>query len=106
MLTDDIKDLLAAPRPSDVSPFLERLDATLTAGYAQALQLEAERWRLERRIGEVAVEIGQTAESASVEELASLSQRLTAANEAITSLRALLASLRDRRSQIRLALAS
>ena len=106
MLTDEIKDLLATPRPADVSPFLERLDATLTAGYAQALQLEAERWRLERRIGEIAVEIAQPIDTASVEELASLSQRLTAANEAITSLRTLLATLRDRRSQIRLALAS
>jgi hypothetical protein len=106
MLTEEIKDLLAAPRPTDVSPFLERLDATLTAGYAQALQLEAERWRLERRIGEVAAELGEPANGASVEELTSLSQRLTAANEAITSLRTLLASLRDHRSQIRLALAS
>ncbi|MHB8642953.1 MAG: hypothetical protein ACYDA3_08730 [Gaiellaceae bacterium] len=106
MLTEEIKELLAAPRPADVSPFLERLDATLTAGYAQALQLEAERWRLERRIGEIAAELGQPADGAGVEELASLSQRLTAANEAIASLRALLASLRDRRSQIRLALAS
>ena len=106
MLTDEIKNLLAAPKPADVSPFLERLDATLTAGYAQALQLEAERSRLERRIGEVAAEIAEPVDGASVEELATLSQRLAAANEAITSLRALLASLRDHRSQIRLALAS
>jgi hypothetical protein len=106
MVTDEIKELLAAPRPTDVSPFLERLDSTLTAGYAQALQLEAERWRLERRIGEVAAELARPADGASVDELTLLSQRLTAANEDITSLRALLASLRDRRSQIRLALAS
>ena len=106
MLTDEIKELLAAPRPADASPFLERLDATLTAGYAQALQLEAERRRLERRIAEVAAELARPADGASVDELTSLSQRLTVANEAVTALRALLASLRDRRSQIRLALAS
>src|SRR5437762_9795826 len=104
MVVDEIHELLATPRPDKAEPFLERLDATLTAGYAQALQLEAERRRLERRIAEVAAELAQPADGASVDELTSLSQRLTVANEAVTALRALLASLRDRRSQIRLAL--
>ena len=53
MLIDDIRALLAAPSPDDSRPFLERLDATLTAGYAQALQLEAERWRIEQQIAEI-----------------------------------------------------
>ena len=53
MVIDDIRDLLAAPNPAAAKPFLERVDATLTDGYAHALQLEAERWRIERRIAEV-----------------------------------------------------
>ena len=46
MLTDDILDLLATPSPTALQPFLERVDATLTDGYAHALQLEGERRRI------------------------------------------------------------
>jgi len=106
MLTDEIRELLAAPRPADDVAFLERVDATLTAGYAQALQLEGERSRLERRLGEVAAALADPEDRTRAEELASLSRRLTIANEAIASLRTLLASLRDRRSELRIARAS
>jgi hypothetical protein len=101
MLIDDIRELLTVPNPADTTLFLERLDATLTAGYAHALQLEAERWRLERRIGEVASNLGDEQTELDVNDLASLGRRLTLANENIASLRILLTSLRDRRSQIR-----
>jgi predicted nucleic acid-binding Zn-ribbon protein len=103
MMIDEIRDLLTAPRPADATSFLERLDATLTAGYAHALQLEAERWRLERRIGEVAGKIVDDKNELDTDELASLARQLTAANQAIASLRTLLTSLRDRRSAIRTA---
>jgi hypothetical protein len=105
MVIDEIRELLTAPRPADATPFLERLDATLTAGYAHALQLEAERWRLERRIGEVAATIVDDQGELDTDELASLARQLTSANEAIASLRLLLTSLRDRRSAIRAAAA-
>src|SRR6185312_11518925 len=101
MVTDEIRELLSAPNPADPTLFLERLDTTLTAGYAHALQLEAERWRLERRIGEVASSLGDMQGDVNMDELASLGRRLTAANEDIASLRMLLTSLRDRRSQVR-----
>jgi hypothetical protein len=103
MVIDEIRELLATPRPADATPFLERLDATLTAGYAHALQLEAERWRLERRIGEVAAMLVDDTNGFERDELASLARRLTSANENIASLRTLLTSLRDRRSAIRTA---
>src|SRR5436190_21782631 len=103
MLIDDIRELLAAPEPLDARPFLERLDATLTAGYAQALQLEAERWRLERRIGEVAAGLADEGTEPRFDELLALARNLTEANEGITSLRALLASLRERRAEVRTA---
>ena len=66
-MLEQIEELLGAEEPT-----LARMEDTLTEGYAQALALEAERWRLERRIGEVARD-GQT----DVEELirAELSER-------------------------------
>src|SRR6476659_10865509 len=103
MLIDDIRELLAAPEPLDARPFLERLDATLTAGYAQALQLEAERWRLERRIGDVAAHAAEAPGELRHEELSALAQRLTSANEDISQLRTLLGTLRERRSELRAA---
>ena len=104
MVIDDIHELLATPRPADdATPFLERLDETLTAGYAHALQLEAERWRLEKRLGEVASKLSSPGSDLDTDELGRLARRLTAANEDISSLRALLTSLRDRRSAIRTA---
>jgi hypothetical protein len=101
MVTDDIRELLLAPEPAETSAFLERLDATLTAGYAHALQLEAERSRLERRIGEIAAKLEAEHIGPEVSELASLGRRLTSASENIASLRTLLSSLRDRRTSIR-----
>jgi predicted nucleic acid-binding Zn-ribbon protein len=103
MVIDEIRELLDTPRPADAALFLENLDTTLTAGYAHALQLEAERWRLERRIGEVAAKLVGDQSELDTDELASLARRLTSANESISSLRTLLASLRDRRSAIRTA---
>jgi chromosome segregation ATPase len=97
----DIRELLAAPIPADLRPLLERLDSTLTAGYAQALQLEAERWRLERQIGDVAAHVAEERTELGTEELASLARRLTAVNEEISRLRTLLVSLRERRSELR-----
>src|SRR5215210_3025374 len=99
----EIRELLAAPPPADAQLLLDRLDETLTTGYANALQLEAERWRIERRIGEVAAEAGANSGAGRVDELATLARSLREANEQITILRALLASLRDRRRELRTA---
>jgi hypothetical protein len=103
MVIDEIRELLTAPRPADATPFLERLDSTLTSGYAHALQLEAERWRLERRMGEVAAKLVDPGSDLDTEELGKLARRLTSANEDIAALRTLLTSLRDKRSAIRTA---
>jgi ABC-type phosphate transport system auxiliary subunit len=103
MLIDDIHSLLAAPKPAAAEPFLDRVDATLTDGYAHALQLEAERWRIERRIDQVVAALPAETVEAETPELAELAERLTAANENIAALRTLLTSLRARRSEIRAA---
>jgi hypothetical protein len=103
MVVDDIRDLLTAPKPVVPQSFLERLDTTLTDGYAHVLQLEAERWRIERRIAKVVADFPAQAERTHDPELAALSERLTSANESIHALRALLTSLRARRSELRAA---
>ena len=103
MVTDDIRDLLAAPDPMEAGPFLDRLDDTLTSGYAQALALEAERWRVERRIAEVLSELAAQSSDSRVAELATLVETRTTTEERIVALRTLLASLRARRTEIRAA---
>src|SRR5438445_9221098 len=91
-MREQIERLLTAPASGAEAPTLARLEDTLTEGYAQALALEAERWRLERRIGEVArgcrTDIG--------EELLSLGRRLTSADGELVQLRELLGSLHER----------
>ena len=88
-----IEELLSADAPT-----LARMEDTLTEGYAKALALEAERWRLERRIGEVARE-GRTDIG---EELRSLGTRLTHADGELANLRSLLGSLHERARVARL----
>ena len=96
-MLEQIEELLSAEAPP-----LARIEETLTEGYARALALEAERWRLERRIGEVAREgrddIG--------DEIRSLGSRLSNADGKLTELRTLLGSLHERARIVRLAAAN
>jgi hypothetical protein len=89
----EIEELLRTPRDGAGAPTLARLETTLTDGYAQALALELERLRLERRLGEVARE----REAPDPEELASIGSRLTWADGELARLRGLLVPLRERR---------
>lgn len=98
-----IQELLDAPTSGAEAPSLARLEDTLTEGYAQALALEAERWRLERRLGEVARSVAGSDGSPFAEELATLAARLTSADGELTKLRLLLGSLHDRTRSARLA---
>jgi len=88
-VSQQIEALLEAPASGAEAPTLARMEETLTEGYAEALALEAERLRLERRLGEVARK-GSPDPGA---ELTSLGQRLTTADGELTRLRALLSSL-------------
>jgi hypothetical protein len=91
-MQQQIEELLSADAPT-----LARMEDTLTEGYARALALEAERWRLERRIGEVARE-GRTDIG---EELKVLGTRLTLADGELTKLRGLLGTLHERARRAR-----
>jgi hypothetical protein len=92
MTMQEIEELLTAEAPS-----LDHLESMLTDGYAQALALEAERWRLERRLGEVAREGGDGIG----DELSSIGRRLSLADDELSKLRALLRSLHERARTVR-----
>ena len=99
-LHDEIRALLTAPTEGEDAPSLSVLENTLTDGYARALALEAERKRIQRRIGEVGIELGY-GRSEHVDELAALARRLDSADGDIESLRDLLGTLRRRASEHR-----
>jgi hypothetical protein len=82
---------------------LADLEHTLTAGYAAALALEAERWRLERRIAEAAGLLGEGQGSGHAQEIAKLARRLAEADDEIVRLRGLLGTLRERTDAARAA---
>jgi phage shock protein A len=104
-MLQQIEELLSAPTSGASTPSLERMEDTLTEGYAQALALEAERWRLEQRLGEVARTAGTPDRDVTsfAEELSHLAKRLTSADGELTSLRTLLGSLHDRARSMRVA---
>jgi hypothetical protein len=98
---DEIRQLLASPRAGADAPELERVENTLTSGYAHALALEAERWRIERRLNEVASKLRDDRSEIPTGELVSLAERLSDADGELSRLRTLLASLRNRASDLR-----
>ena len=101
MIQDEIRTLLDSPPLGEDAPSIDAIEHTLTAGYARALALEAERWRLERRIAEVAAQLGRKPQDDEHDELTQLGQRLSAADGDLTMLRDLLASLRSRADEVR-----
>jgi ABC-type phosphate transport system auxiliary subunit len=101
MIQDEIRTLLDSPPLGEDAPSIDAIEHTLTAGYARALALEAERWRLERRIAEVAAQLGRKPQDDEHDELTQLGQRLSAADGDLTMLRDLLASLRSRANEVR-----
>jgi len=80
------------------APSLDAIESTLTDGYAEALALEAERSRIERRLGEVARDAGDAAD---VREFARLSECLETADGELAGLRSLLRNLQARRRTAR-----
>jgi hypothetical protein len=101
MIHDEIRTLLDAPPSGDDAPSLDHIEHTLTAGYATALALEAERWRLERKIAEVAASLTDGGSELRHSELAQLGRRLSEADGDLAALRSLLSSLRMRADVVR-----
>jgi DNA repair exonuclease SbcCD ATPase subunit len=101
MIDDAIRTLLHAPRRGKDAPTLDDIEDKLTAGYARALALDAERRRLERRLAETAANMSNR--SAEEGEVAELGRRLSAADGDLAELRSLLSSLRARADDVRTA---
>ena len=99
-MKEQIVELLGLPERGARAPSLDRIEDTLTEGYALALALDAERLRLERRIGEVARDAdGRNGSLA--DELTALAARLKSTDGELVRLRTLLGSLRDRARDVR-----
>jgi hypothetical protein len=82
---------------------LDSIERTLTDGYAHALSLEAEKWRLERRLTEVAQGIKGGDTEAKTRELSSLAERLDGNQGELETLRGVLADLRRHADGLRIA---
>ena len=91
-LFDRIRGLIEARSGDPNVPLLTEMEHTLTDGYARALELESEVWRIERRIGQLAHDVDHPDEA---EELRGLAARLRTTQESLASLRDLLAQLRQ-----------
>ena len=97
-LLEEITALLAEAEDGDDPARLER---TLTDGYAYALELESERWRLERRMSELAGELHDGDQELKAKELALLSDRLSSNERLLARLRNTLTELRARAAAVR-----
>jgi hypothetical protein len=95
-----IEALLRAPTSGADAPSLAAMEHALTDGYAHALALEAERSRLQRRLGEAAHDLE---EAGGTEEISTLAKRLRNADGELDELRTLLGSLRLRTRTVRYA---
>ena len=84
---------------------LDQIENTLTDGYAYALAIEAEQWRLEKRLSAVAhdIERGDVAEKAL--ELSAIARRLDGNAVNLARLRSLLTELRRRANDVRVGVA-
>ena len=100
-LFEQIDELLAEPAKNEEPASLAYLETTLTDGYAYALSLEAERWRLERRMSELAAELHDGNQELKAKELALLSDRLSTNARLLTRLRNRLTELRARAAAVR-----
>jgi hypothetical protein len=100
-LRDEIAELLRMPENGAGAPSLDTIETTLTDGYAEALALEAERCRIERRLGEVVRDAGEVSAHSVAAELSELSERLETADGELVRLRSLLRNLQARRRILR-----
>jgi hypothetical protein len=95
IVIERIRTLLAALNKGNATPSRERIESTLTEGYAEALALDGERLRLERKIDDVTAHLASGGRSR-LEELQRVMARLESTEQDLADLRELLSSLRNR----------
>jgi predicted nucleic acid-binding Zn-ribbon protein len=101
-LLDRIRMLSNEPRDGSRRRLAE-IDETLTDGYARALALEAEGWRIRRQQAELARTLREPADA---HELQALAVRLAAAEDELTRLRRALRPLREDADELRATIAA
>jgi hypothetical protein len=99
-LLERISRLLKNRSADPGKPLVTEMENTLTDGYARALQLEAERLRLERRIGELARRVDGPEEA---DELKALAGRLRDVDVELEGLRNRLGLLQKHLAAVRAA---
>ena len=80
---------------------LDEIERTLTDGYASALSLEAERWRLERRVTGLSRGIDSGDLAGKTRELADIARRLEDNSGELAELRGRLSELRRYADDVR-----
>ena len=99
-LLERISGLLKNRSADPGKPLVTEMEDTLTDGYARALQLEAERLRFERRIGELARRVDGPEEA---DELKALAGRLRDVDVELEGLRNRLGLLQKHLAAVRAA---
>ena len=90
-----IRSLLAAPADGRGAPQREDLEEALTGGYAEALALDGERLRVERKIEQLTAKLAEGGQNRPAE-LRKLMTSLADAEDDLAELRRLLFALRQR----------
>lgn len=98
IVIERIRDLLALPSQGRGAPSRERIESVLTEGYAEALALDGQRLRLERKIDQVTAHLARGGDTR-VEDLQKVLARIEATEEDLAELRKLLTALRSRVAQ-------
>ena len=98
LLQARIRKLIDEPGNRPPGLLVAEMEHTLTDGYASALEIERERWRLAKEIGERAMKLDDEVE---LRELRTLGERLATVEEELTRLRSLLELLRRRAESVR-----
>jgi ABC-type phosphate transport system auxiliary subunit len=80
---------------------LDAIERTLTDGYAHALSLEAEKWRLEKRMTEITQSLHRGDTQQKALELSELARRLDGNAGDLDRLRGLLSDLRRHADDVR-----
>ena len=99
-LLERITGLLKNRSADPGKPLVTEMEDTLTDGYARALQLESERLRLERRIGELAHSVDGREQA---DELKALAGRLRDVDAELDGLRSQLGALQKHLEEVRAA---
>ena len=99
-LLERITGLLRNRSADPGKPLVTEMEDTLTDGYARALQLESERLRLERRIGELAHSVDGREQA---DELKALAGRLRDVDAELDGLRSQLGALQKHLEHVRAA---